>query len=270
MITYKDNTEKLHNEPLSLPNILTHLKNGKGNITEDLAFAKFIMANKPEAVSYFLGEYSIPFLRYIANNILHLNNNYEYGEPCNLIQSDYYIFIAAPFNYTKNRIPEWHKIGLYKGKDNARLRSYVGHIAKNYFIKNKNKYKDHDKNTSELLEFIDYDALLGYDYADEKIDENSSESLQNLHKAFISLSERDQIVLQYLVMDKMHWSEAFEELRVYLDPLGPDDEWKTYSHEEKQRAIDRYWEPKQKQDAMAGLKKRAIAHLSSRFSKLKK
>lgn len=270
MITTKKNTERFEDEELSFSDIYTQLKNNKGNIMDDLAFAKLIISNNPEAVNYFLGEYSIRFLRYIANNILHLNNNYEYGEPCNLIQGDYYIFIAAPFNCIKNNIPEWHKIALYKSKDEARLYTYVSHIAKNHFIKNKIKYKNEKKATTELLEYMDYDALLKYDYADENIDENTPESLQNLHKAFISLSEKDQVVLQYLVMDKMHWSDAFEELRVYLDPLGPDDEWKSYSYEEKQKAIDRCWEPKQKQDAMAGLKKRAIAHLSSRFSKLKK
>lgn len=266
----KDNTEKLEVETASFSAILTHLRDRKGNVMEDLTFAKLIIANDQKAVNYFLSEYSIPFLQYIANNILHLNNDYEYGELYCCITSDYYIFIAAPFNPIKNNVPEWHKIALYQGKDDARLYTYVSHITKNHFIKNKNKYNNKDKDTSELLEFIDYNTLLGYDYGDDKIDEDCSESLQNLHKAFISLTEKDQVVLQSLVMNKMHWSEAFEELRIFLDPLGPDNEWKPYSYDEKQKAIDKYWGPKQKQDAMAGLKERALTHLSSHYKKLKK
>lgn len=267
MESIKDNTEELEYGELLFSSIYTHLKNKGGNVEEDLAFAKLIVANHPEAISYFMGDYSIQLLRYVVKNILHLKSNYEYGEPANVIAGDYYIFIAAPFNELKGSIPQWHKIDLYKGENDARLYSYVSYITKNHFIKNKKKYEDREKDSLELLEFIDYETLLGYDYADDGVDVDASETLQMLHKAFLSLKERDQIVLQYLVMDKMHWSEAFDELRIYLDPKGPNNEWINWSSEEKQKAIDKYWNSKQKQDAMAGLKKRAIAYITSRLKK---
>jgi hypothetical protein len=257
------------NEEITFSSILPLLKGKEGNVKTDLLFAKQIVANHSDAVSYFIGDYSTPLLRYIATSILNLKNDYEYGEPCDTILGDYYIFIAAPFDEAIGNNPRWHKIDLYKGTDDARLYSYVSYITKNHFIKEKKKHLNTKEKVSELLEFIDYEALLECDYFDENIDENPSESLQLLHEAFIRLNERDQIVLQYLVMDKMHWSEAFEKLRAYLDPKGPNEEWESWSFEEKQKAINEYWEPKQKQDAMAGLKKRAIAHITSQFYKLK-
>lgn len=269
MESFKDNTEKLEDVELLFSGIHTHLKNKGGSVEEDLAFAKLIVANHLGAINYFMSDYSIQLLRYIVINILHLKTNFEYGEPANAIAGDYYIFIAAPFDELKDNIPQWHKIDLYKGENNARLYSYVSYIAKNHFIRNKKKYEDREKDSLELLEFIDYDTLLGYDYAYDEIDKDVSETLQMVRKAFLNLKDRDQIVLQCLVINKMHWSEAFDKLRIYLNPKGPNNEWINWSSEEKQKAIDKYWNSKQKQDAMAGLKKRAITYITSQLKKIK-
>ena len=263
-----DMADCIEKESIPFTTILYHLKNRSGSVEEDLAFARLIVANHERAVNYFLGDYSVPILNYVATNILRLKSNSEYGKPYEGILSDYYLFIAAPFHGGECGKAEWYKITLYKG--DARLYTYVSTITIRYFIKHKAKVAKKEKNVLELLEFVDYESLLKYDKGEGGIDEDElSESLRVLHEAFLSLKERDQIVLRYLVMDNMHWAEAFEALRIYLNPKGPDDQWENWSFEEKQKAIDEHWNAKQKQDAMAGLKKRAIAHIASKFNKLK-
>ncbi|WP_455624474.1 hypothetical protein [Parabacteroides sp.] len=250
--------------------ILAHLKARKGSIEEDFIFLRLVVSNYPKAVNYFVGEYSAPILRYVVNRILYLRGNSEYADSFMQVLGDYYMFIAAPFDLLKHDEPKWHRLSLYKAEDQARLYTYVFKITSRHFLKNKKKYVDREKNMDELLEYMDYEALLGYDLSDEVWTEELDEVMSRVRKAFASLKERDKEVLHCLVMDKMHWSDAFEELRVYLDPLGPDRAWKSWSHEKKQAAIDEYWTSKEKQDAMSSLKNRAISHLAVRYNELKK
>lgn len=264
----RDNPKDVNSfDEYSISTIYDHLRNRIDNITEDLVFIRSVIGNNPKAVSFFINEFSVSILRYITQNVLHLRSDYEHGEPYQIIVSDYFIFIAEPFDNIGNKKPGWHKLDLYRG--DARLYSYVFRITYNHFIRNREKYINREKNVCDMLEYVDYETLLGYSWTDEEPDEELHNALQCIHEVFVTLNERDQVVLQHLVMDKEHWTDAFEELRIYLNPLGPNNEWEAWSYEEKQEAIDKYWTPKQKQDAMASLKKRAIAHLASRIKKLK-
>lgn len=251
-------------EQITLTSIITNLKSKKGNIDEDKIFAKEIVYNNQIATTFFLGDYSTPLLRYIASAILRLEHFFDHVEPYQNIMGDFYTFIAAPFTGIDNN-PQWHKIDLYKGENKARLYTYVSRITIRFFIKNKKEYAVRDKKSVDVLEFVDYGALLKGEYIEEESAEDNIQPLQKLRKAYLKLKERDRSVLQCLVLEKMHWAEAFEILRIYLDPLGPDKSWEGWSYEQKQNAIDEFWDNKQKQDAMAGLKKRAIEHLAKRY-----
>lgn len=239
-----------------------------GGVETDREFACRILANDAEAVSFFLGEYSKPMLGYIAIDILHLKDVSDYGSAGDCILGEYYEFIAEPFPAECGCEPRWHKIALYEGRNGKRLHAYVGYITRNHFIRIKNKYAK--KTEGSLLEFVDYATLLMCRGCDTEEDAHGQGAYDRLREAFGSLSEKDREVLQCLVLEKMHWTEAFEILRTHLDPLGPDKAWDGWSFEQKQRAIDACWTPKNRQDAMAGLKQRAIEHLARRYENLKK
>lgn len=258
-------------ENTNFSTIRAHLRERTGSIEEDFIFLRYVVSNNPRAVNYFVGEYSAPMLRYVVDHILRLKNNAEYEDSSMVVTGDYYIFIASPFDTSNHDKPEWHRLSLYRAENNARLYTYVFKITSRYFIKNKKKYANKEKNTDELLEYVDYEALLGYAFEEEEEwTEEQEEVFSRLREAFGSLQESDQEVLQCLVMDQTYWSEAFNQLRCYLNPSGPENKWASWSYEEKQAAIDKYWENKQKQDAMYGLKGRAISHLATRYNKLKK
>ncbi len=227
----------------------------------DLEFACRVVKNDQEAVDYFIGDFSHPILNYIYSNVLWLKSNPDTYQD---LSGDYYLFIAAPFA----PLAGWSKIKAYKGKNNAKLYSYVNKIASNYFRKKRNEYGKYDKNHMRLLEYVDYQTLLTYDYStcDDSVERTMSERL--VMEAFSQLSDTDKRVLECLCVRKIHWSKAFEELRIYMDPTGPAGLWKDWSIEEKQSAMDREWKPVQKQFAIAGLKKRAILHLTRRYCKL--
>lgn len=269
----KDKKKKKEEVPevdLPVAVICTHLRNREGSVGEDLRFVRYVVENDPRAIRYFMGEFSVPILRYMTYHILHLKNDSEYGEPYQQVAGDYYLFIASPFNPPDDPKPEWHKLSLYKGADGARLYTYVFNIMFRYFTRNKKKFENIKKNGEELLEYVDYEALLGYDLAEEEMSDEEIAALKRARKAFDLLKEKDQEVLRIMVMEKTHWSKAFDLLRKYLDPLGPKKAWQSWSFEEKQAAIDQYWTPKQKQDAISLLKVRAISHLAEQYKELKK
>lgn len=259
-------------ENMDFATIKAHLKARKGCIEEDLAFVDLVVSNQPGPVNFFIGEYSAPLLDYIARRMLRLAPGSGYATPGEQIYGDYYEFIAAPFEMSRTTkyTPKWDRLALYQAVNDARLYTYVSYITKRHFLRYREKYAVKEKNADTLLDYVDYMLLLGYDIPDEELCEEWETAQQRLSEAFGTLKQRDQAVLYCLVVDKMHWTEAFEELRGYLDPLGPEKAWKSWTPEEKQAAIDLYWTPKDKQNAMAALKNRAIAHLAERYYKLKK
>ncbi len=270
----KEKNEEIPEVDLPLAEICAHLRARGGSVGEDLRFVRYIVENDPEAVRYFMYEFSVPILRYIANNVFSMENDPEYGEPYLQLVGEYYLFIGDPFELPEDstsKEPRWHKLSLYIGKSKARLYTYVFRITLRYFIRKKDEFVNKEKNADGLLEYVDYEALLGYDLAEEEMSaEEIEEALKRAHEAFHLLKEKDQEVLRIMVMEKTHWSKAFDLLRKYLDPLGPKKAWQSWSFEEKQAAIDQYWTPKQKQDAISLLKVRAISHLTDRYNQLKR
>lgn len=237
-----------------------------GGIETDMEFARRIAANQTDAVNYFLGDYSKPILDYIAVDIFH-QSGFDHGSPGNCIQGEFYEFIAAPFAKGSDKLPEWRKVAQYEARNGKRFFSWIGYITRNHFIEIKKKFVK--KNECSLLEFADYAALITCNNYNEAIVQCPPDVCSRLQAALNSLSQQDRCVLQCLVMGKMHWTQAFEILRVYLNPLGPDKAWEKWNFDEKQQAIDRCWTAKNRQDAMAGLKRRAIEHLAKRYKTLK-
>ena len=109
----------------------------------DLEFAGRIVKNDQEAVDYFIGDFSHPILNYIYANVLWLKSDPDVYQE---LSGDYYLFIAAPFA----PLAGWSKIKAYKGKNNAKLYSYVSKMASNYFRRKRGEYGKYDKNQMKL------------------------------------------------------------------------------------------------------------------------
>ena len=70
------------------------------------------------------------------------------------------------------------------------------------------------------------------------------------------MSDKDRNVLTHLILEKMYWEDAFEELKEFINP-----------REGKQ--VMESWSDKRKQDALAMMKIRAVQHLTKQFNQLK-
>jgi len=250
---------------LTTSELINLLSEKNRELDADFELASRIVNNERSAVDYFIGDFSLPILNYVTAWVLFLKSGSDAADE---IYGEYYMFIAAPFDPGNDNLPEWHKVSLYKGTKGAKLYTYVNRITVNYFIKRRKKYNSYKKNSLKLLEFVDYETLLMYDYAGEDDSEVRTEQQRIVREAFGRLSYADRAVLTCLCVHKEHWAEAFVKLRSYLNPAGPDGKWKEWTFEDKQAAIDREWTDKQKQDAMAGLKKRAVLHLTRMFYEL--
>lgn len=227
----------------------------------DREFADRIVRNDKEAVDYFINDFSRPILNYVYAHVLWLSPCAEAYQELN---GDYYLFIGAPFKPG----PGWARVNAYEARNGAKLYSYVSRMTANHFRHKRNDYAASDNNKSQMMKYVDYQTLLALDFSDEDDRPEKMKSCELVRKAYKLLSEEDKEILNWLCIKKMHWSDAFEKLRKYMNPSGPDGQWQNYSFEEKQSAMDREWMPKQKQFAIAGLKKRAVLHLMRRYYKL--
>lgn len=172
------------------------------------------------------------------------------------IYADLFLFLAHPFD-ERTGVPEWHRVSLYDARDCA-LKSYTSRIACRHFYKIANKEKKVRERESELLEFRDYESLLKCDQP-----ESGGDTIieKRMKKAFEKLKERDQKVLQYLVIDKMHGLDAYKLLDSFIHPHAKDG----LSSDE----IKASWTLKQKQDVVSLMKGRALKRLACVFNELK-
>lgn len=207
-------------------------------------FANRVVENLPIAVSYYLG----PLSQGLLNKI-----NRERGMDS---YTDLYFFLAHPFDAIDGT-PKWHKVSLYDARS-CSLQSYTSTIALRHFHTVINKERKHKKSNVELLEFCDYQTLLECDLP---IDEMDSIDQIAVKQAFQSLSERDKLVLQYLVIEKRSGVETYSLLQEYIKPEPKNG----YTSDE----IKQSWSLKQKQDAISLLKGRALKKLLKKFNQLK-
>lgn len=203
--------------------------------------ANRVVQNNSEAVNYFLTDLSEPIVKHIEFDIMKRD-----------VYGDYYIFISAPIN--EESIPQWKKVSQYKG-ENCQLNTYVSCIACRHFCKIAQKEKEDNLRNGDMIEYVDYESLLGYDYHDEE----ESETSIRMRKAYNNLSEKDREVLRLLLIENKSGIDAFPALSQYITPKAKEGM--------TSEQVKESWSIKQRQDAMSLLKGRALDHLKRQFLK---
>lgn len=247
---FKESYNKIEIQSISLPQLIKLLK--QQNIFAEHEFVRRISNNAKQEVQYFLNEYSIPMLNSIGKDI-HADVTVDTsGEILyyRSLMAPYYFFISA-------RNLEWHKLCLFKNKDDASLTSYLSCITSRFFRREKMKENNNslNKNSISVQENEDVAILLEQR---EDIDETIDPTLLSLAlKAKDRLpDERDRKVIELLIMDDTDTLDAFEELSAYIVP--------------KKSPPIKDWDNKRKQNAVSLLKLRAKEHLRIEFQKLLK
>lgn len=233
--------------------IKKYLKNNRPQLIVEKEFVRRITLledclQRKQAQCYFNTDFSSPILSYVARYVY---NNTYYQE----ILGEYYEFISK-----ENKNIPYYKLTLYKNVNNSTLRHYVTAITVRYFV---DKKKKEDKISRQQLsiegaskantkenerDVIDnpwFNLLIG-NAGDNHVVEMASEARKKIEFIFSKLPERDVKVIKLMVMHNVSGLDAFEELE---DDLG-----KTAK---KPTSI---WTTKQKQDAMALQKARALKH----------
>ena len=111
----------------------------------------------------------------------------------------------------------------------------------------------------ELFEYKDYESLLLCDQVEE---EGESITQIRMRKAFAQLSERDKLVLTYLVIAKMPAIEAYPLVERMIHPIAKDGMTSDQ--------VKLNWTVKQRQDAMSLMKGYALKHLLIKYNEQKK
>ena len=219
------------------------------NVEANLKFAQEVVNGDSLHQYYFFGEFSKPILSWIIVHALYK----PYTDKAEReITGQYYEFVAGPF---KDCIPQWHQLKWYKGINNEKLHSWLKRNGCQSFRKDKIKAEKEFGKLSQLLEFKDYRTLNDVEDNEYLADEQLVKE-QRLQAAWGMLSEKDQEVLTLMVIKELHWSESWDLLNKHMNPRTGREAMLT-------------WIPKQKQDALAILKKRAIEHLGERYNLLK-
>ena len=206
--------------------------------------ARRIVENYQAVVDYFLGSMSKGIVDSL-NKMLGRNSF-----------SEYYVFISHPINEDTKK-PSWHKIDLYDARD-CNLISYSSRISHRHFSKIAKKKKMKANSEEELLDYRDYESLLMCDQPEE-----DGENITHIRmkRAFGKLKERDQKVLQYLVIDKKAGLDAYPLLEEYIHTQPKNG----MTSEEIKKA----WTSKQKQDAVSLMKGRALQYLLVKYNEEK-
>lgn len=227
-----------------MENIIKRLNNDT-NYEANRELAQNIVQNNPKAVHYYLTVIGVPIIKHIENTIMHRN-----------IMAEYYIFLSDPYNESEEK-PSWHRVDLYKGIG-CLLSTYTSNITCRHFCKEANKEKKRNENENELLEFVDYESLIKCQLSSDDEENNQTRCVR---KAFQMLSEKDRLVLRYLVIEQMPALDAYPLLSSFITPRSKNG----LSSEEVKNA----WTNKQCQDALSLLKGRALEHLQKNFNSIK-
>lgn len=227
---------------------LTDLLNKETEYKANRELARRIVTNNKEAVNYYIGVLSLPIINHIEKTIINRD-----------ILSEFYEFLSNPFNKEYQK-PEWRKVSLYKG-ETSRLDTYTTVITVRHFCKKAKKEKEITQKESELIDYIDYQTLL-----DCKDEDNTDElipgsKIWKARKVFKNLSERDQLVIYTLMIEKKSALEAYPLIEPYIKPRAKDGK----TSEE----IKSEWSNKQKQDAISLIKARAVNIFIKKFLDLR-
>ena len=209
------------------------LNDTKNEANKELA--RRIINNYEAVVNYFIGVMSKKLVQKI-NNVMGRDT-----------YAEYYEFISEPFN-VECQAAEWHRISLYRGE--CKLMTWTSQISCRHFYKIAAKEKKERNNKEELLEYKDYESLLSCDQPENQED---NKNIRWMKKAFQQLPERDQLLLQYLIIEKLPSIEVYEKIEHLIHPIPKNG---MTSDEVKAS-----WTPKRKQDAISLMKGYALDKL---------
>lgn len=248
--TEKEMTEKEMTEKEKYINIWNNLNS---SVDANLQFAKLVITQEPNNTKYFFGDYSYEIIKWIAATIFNAKakdlDNFIYK-----LYGDYFEFVANPIN--EFNLPQWYQLKSYKGLNNMKLKSWLMKNSHQFFARKKKNEERKAFAENEMIDFVDYEALLGLGKSTDNMSDKDCVYQECLKKAWAKLSDKDRNVLTHLILEKMYWEDAFEELKELINP-----------REGKQ--VMESWSDKRKQDALAMMKIRAVQHLTKRFNQLK-
>ncbi len=203
----------------------------------NLELARRVCANESRTVDYYISTLCKSNIDFIAKSIVH-----------RYVMSEYYMFLCNPIS--EENVPQWKKVRGYKAANDCTLKTYTSTIACRHFAKIAKKEKEEEMRKDELLEFMDYEALLVCDKVD---DDSDSPTRAVMRKAYSQLLDRDKMVLKLLIIEKKNSLEAFELLKDNIHPRAKDG----MTSDEVKANMN----VKQKQDAVSLLKGRALERL---------
>ena len=97
-----------------------------------------------------------------------------------LIMSQYYLFVSNPF--IDNR-PQYNQLTSYKGLNDLKLESWLKRNGKQYFVKEEKKEHKQKNDATDLLEFVDYEALLSLDSEEKELNDEELRNRESLKAA---------------------------------------------------------------------------------------
>lgn len=180
---------------------------------------------------YFFKVKCAPFLQYIAKNIMNTDQ-------VESIMGEFYEFLQKD---------DWYVLRKYRAANGASLSTFLARCTLNYFCKQKHK---EEKMSGMYIYYDDITAQL------ETFAATSDEMTMDLPvlKAFDSLSERNKIILQLLVINEQSAIEAADTI------------WKLT------RSKERDWHKlplKRVQSTISMMKQRAIYELLEKLNEVK-
>jgi len=223
------------------------------SIEANLQFARFVIQREPENTKYFFGKFSYEIVKWIALKVFSVRAD-EVDACIYRIYGDYFEFVTNPLDDFNQ--PQWYQLKSYKGLNDMKLKSWLMKNGRQFFLNKRQHEKNKIDKEGELIDFVDYEALLGVGDSLESLSDEDCIYRDRLSKAWYTLSEKDKNILYYLIIQNLNWEDAFDELNEYIKPRGG-------------RQVMDFWSNKRKQDALALLKARAVKHLIKRFNQVK-
>ncbi len=223
------------------------------SVDANLQFARHVMDREPYNTKYFFGDYSYEIIKWIAITLFSVRAS-ETDDYIYKIYGDYFEFVTNPIDDFNQ--PQWYQLKTYKGLNNMKLKSWLMKNAHQYFARKKKADDKRNFVEGEMIEFVDYEVLLGLGDSHESLSDEDCIYRKRLAAAWSRLSEKDKDIIQHLVLDKLNWRDAFDELSEYLNPKGG-------------RQVMETWSDLRKQKALAMMKSRAVEHLTNRFNQVK-
>lgn len=223
------------------------------SVDANLLFAQQVIKREPCNTRYFFGDYSYEIIKWIALTIFSVGAD-NIDQFIYQIYGDYFEFITNPIDDFNQ--PQWYQLKSYKGINNMKLKSWLMKNAHQFFARKKKIKDKRNSKAGVLIEFVDYESLLRLEDNQKSLSDEDCIYRQRLSQAWSALPDKDKDILHCLIIQKLNWRDAFDELNKYINPR------------EGRQAMDG-WTDKRKQDSLAMMKVRAVEHLVKRFKQVK-